>query len=75
MKTNTEFKLQTYYKSELAMMYFPQSDKRNAVQNLKRWIRKCTQLTRELKVAGYMPTRKFYSRREVELIVKYLGEP
>ena len=70
-----EFEPRIYAKGELAMLYFPNHSKVNAARNLHRWITHCKGLMQELLAAGYSATRRFYSRREVEVIVKYLGEP
>ena len=34
-----EFKIRTYGKSELAMMYFPKLSKRAAAQKLRTWVK------------------------------------
>ena len=70
-----EFEYRVYTKGELAMLYFPTHSKYNASRNLHRWIINCKDLMRELEDAGYSSTRRFYSRKEVEAIAKYLGEP
>lgn len=70
------FVLRSYRKQELAMLYFPDADKQSATRSMRRWILQCTNLNQQLMaVTGYNPKRKFYSRREVELIVEYLGLP
>ena len=69
------FHLRMYRKQELAMMYFPDLSKESAGKNLRRWIHKCTELCREQEALGYDKNRKFYLKREVRLIVEYLGEP
>lgn len=77
MEETEKFVVRCYGKSELASMYFPDLRREMAGQKLKRWIRKCTDLSNELNKAEYgcrMQTRA-YSAREVRLIVHYLGEP
>ena len=69
------FKYRIYTKGELAMLYFPTHSKLNASRNLHRWIMNCKGLKEELLSYGYTTTRRFYSKREVEAIVRYLGEP
>ena len=69
------FHLHAYRKNELALMYFPDLCKQSAGKNLRRWIKNCTELYSELQAEGYDKNRKFYLRREVELIVHYLGLP
>ena len=46
-----------------------------ALQNLYRWIRRIPRLTEELNATGYNKYRHCYLKQEVEIIVKYLGEP
>lgn len=71
------FVVKCYGKSELAQMYFPGLRRETAVQKLKRWIRKCSELSGELNKEeyGYRVQTRTYSAREVRLIVHYLGEP
>lgn len=40
-----------------------------------RWIKQCAELERELERSGYQKNRKFFLKSEVELIVRFLGEP
>lgn len=42
---------------------------------LGRWIKQCAELERELERSGYQKNRKFFLKSEVELIVRFLGEP
>ena len=72
---NEEFKLRIYAKGELAMLYFPSRSKEAATRMLLRWIHNCKGLVKELKKYGYGSPRRFYTKKEVETIVKYLGEP
>lgn len=70
------FVLRSYRKQELAMLYFPDADKKCATRSMRRWILQCKELNNQLmNVEGYNPKRKFYSRAEVALIVDYLGLP
>lgn len=69
------FALKVYRKNELARLYFPQADKKSALQGLMRWIKRCEGLEKALETAGYDKNRKFFLKPEVELIVKFLGEP
>lgn len=69
------FRMRVYRKSELARMYFPYAGNKTALQNLARWIGHCTELGKALEQVGYDKNRKFYLKPEVELIVKFLGEP
>lgn len=64
-----------YRKNELARLYFPQADKKMALQGLSRWIKQCAELEKALEASGYNKKRKFFLKAEVEIIVKFLGEP
>ena len=70
-----EFKIKIYNKGELAMLYFPDRSKANASRMFLRWMNQCKGLIPELQKHGYGSPRRFYSHKEVEIIVKYLGEP
>jgi hypothetical protein len=64
-----------YPKSELAMLYMPGISPQSATRTLNRWIAKCTMLQAELAQLKYNPRRHTLLKREVEAIVKHLGEP
>ena len=70
-----EFKIRPYTKKELALMYFPNSQPRTAVNHLMAWINRCTQLRTELHEMGYHANCKTFTPREVRAIVAHLGEP
>ena len=59
------FRIRTYSKVELSMLYNPTSCLSNAI-NL---------LCEELAAVGYNKYRRNFTPKEVSLIVKYLGEP
>lgn len=68
--------IRSYRKSELALMYFPESEtKEGALSNLKSWIKGNKELSNELKLCGMPPRKKSYTPKEVALIFHYLGEP
>lgn len=69
------FQLHAYRKQDLAMMYFPDESKDGATRSLRRWIVQCPELLDQLMVEGYNKRLRFYTRREVELIIEYLGLP
>ncbi len=69
------FKIRAYSKKELALMYFPDSQPRTAVNHLMAWIRRCTSLWQQLQGMGYQTTCKAFTPREVRAIVEQLGEP
>ena len=65
------FKIQQYGKSELALMYFPGAvTASGALSNLNYWIRCNKTLTKALQDCS-----KFFTPKEVSLIIKHLGEP
>ena len=71
----SEFTIKTYAKSELALLYFPNSAPHVALNRLNSWIRRCQPL-RESLDACYQPRHaKFFSAQAVRHIVEYLGEP
>lgn len=69
------FTLRTYNKTELALLYAPQSTPSTATKNLRRWISHCTPLQQELASLRYNPRRHTFLKPEVEAIIRHLGEP
>ena len=69
------FIIRAYTKKELALMYFPESMPRTAVNHLMAWINRCTQLLEQLQATGYQSTCKAFTPRQVKAIVEHLGEP
>ena len=70
-----DFKIRAYTKKELALMYFPDSNPRSAVNHLMAWIHRCPELWSKLQAMGYYVNSKGFTPREVRVIVEYLGEP
>lgn len=70
-----DFIIAAYTKKELALMYFPKSMPRTAVNHLMEWIKKCTPLWQKLQAMGYQKTSKAFSPKQTKAIVEYLGEP
>ena len=70
-----DFKIRPYTKKELALMYFPNSQPRTAVNHLMSWVHRCTQLWAKLQKMGYHPNSKAFTPRQVRAIVEHLGEP
>ena len=72
----TDFSIRSYSKKELALCYFPSSENpHTAVNHLMSWVNRCTPLRRALEELGYEKTSKWFSPRQVRLIVEFLGEP
>ena len=69
------FKLQSYNKVDLALLYNPHSGDAAALQTLSRWMRRNESLMAELQAVGYNKYRHSFLKQEVSIIVKYLGEP
>ncbi len=60
----------------LAAAYFPDTDPVEAVRRLRRWIRRCRPLYRQLtQENASFDGRQLFTVREVRLIMEYLGEP
>ena len=69
------FNIKPYTKKELALLYFPSTDPHVAVNRLMMWVKRCHELHHALVEQGYKKNVKWLSTREVEMIVKWLGEP
>jgi len=67
--------IRSYPKQELAQLYFPGALPHSAVNRLTSWIRRCQPLSDRLAACNMSKHSKFYSARQVALIVEYLGEP
>jgi hypothetical protein len=71
-----QFTIKSYSKAELALLYFPDANSTHvAVNRLMSWIKHCTPLWEDLQRQGYRKTTKWFSPREVRLIVEHIGEP
>ena len=68
-------KIRCYSKQELATIYFPDADPHVAVNRLNGWIKRCRPLHEALQQCSLGKYSKFFSARQVALIVEYLGEP
>lgn len=67
--------LRPYTKSELATMYFPIGSTSNALRRLNRYIHHAHGLLPALLATGYRTNDRHFTRRQVQLIFEYLGEP
>ncbi len=74
-KMEKEFRIKTYTKKELALMYFPESLPQQAVKHLMSWVKKCKPLWLLLQESGYRPSSKSFTPRQVKDIAEHLGEP
>ena len=78
MCVNFQFSIMTirpYTKSELATMYFPIGSTSNALRRLNRYIHHAHGLLPALLATGYRTNDRHFTRRQVQLIFEYLGEP
>ena len=67
--------LHSLTKSELATMYFPIGSTSNALRRLNRYINNAHGLLPALLATGYRVNDRHFTRRQVQLIFEYLGEP
>ena len=72
---NKKFVRRAYGKSELALMYFPYSTPHCAVNHLMSWLNRCQPLSEQLMATGYTKSAKYFTPRQVEIIVGFIGEP
>ena len=69
------FVIRAYSKKELALMFFPDSTPRVAVNHLMALIRRCDMLWDELQETGYKTSSKVFTPRQVRAIVDWIGAP
>ncbi len=67
--------IKSYPKSELALMYFPDSDPHVATNHLAQWIKRCPPLVAALASCYQSRHAKYFSAQAVRYIIEYLGEP
>lgn len=67
--------LRSYDKAELALLYFPKSSPKVAINRLTRWIKRDPQLVASLNGCHVSKFAKYYSRQQVQLIVDFLSDP
>jgi Domain of unknown function (DUF4248) len=70
-----QFKIKSYAYCELALLYFPNSNKNSASTQLGRWIRQNENLRNQLYELDYKPRKKILTPSQVRLIVNFFGEP
>ncbi|MBE6287819.1 MAG: DUF4248 domain-containing protein [Mediterranea massiliensis] len=63
------------YFAELAMHYFPNSNQKSAVQQLRRWIDNDVELSEELKRLYFMPRQRALTPKQYNAIIEHLGNP
>ena len=67
--------LHSLTKSELAQLYFPGAPRSSALRLLHKYITTAHGLLPALEQVGYTRTSRRLTRRQVQLIFEYLGEP
>jgi hypothetical protein len=72
---NEQFKIRTYGFGELAQLYFPNITKKSASAQFGRWIRLNNSLNNQLNQSGFFPGIRILTPRQVEIIIKTIGEP
>ncbi len=70
-----KFKIKSYGYGELAQMYFPTITKQSATVQFRRWIRINNKLLDELGLAGFKRYQKMLTPKQVEIIIRHIGEP
>lgn len=70
-----KFKVRAFGYGELAQIYFPQITKQSATVQFRRWIRINEDLQKELKASGFKRFQKLLTPKQVEIIIKFIGEP
>lgn len=71
-----DIKIRAYGKSELALLYFPTANSSHtAVNHLMAWVKKIPEVVEGLRKLGYRKSAKYFTSREVQLIVDFLGYP
>jgi hypothetical protein len=69
------FVLRSYGYGELALLYFPNSTKKSATTQLRRWIRRNVELHRTLNQLGFAERQRILTPRQVEVVIRFMGEP
>lgn len=75
MNMNKPFTIRTYDKTELARLYLGRFSDRVALRRFNEWLQRSPQLWQALKQMGVDHSTRYYTPRQVEVIVEHLGEP
>lgn len=65
----------TYNITDLAMAYYDSADQANARRRLNYALRTYPELWEELKKANYHTRQRYFTPKQYELVVRFLGEP
>ena len=69
------FRLKTYGRTELALIYSPNLTPKGALARLNGWIRLYPGLEQQLKATGFKWSQRYFTPAQVSLITEALGEP
>lgn len=75
MREESVFSIRAYHKSDLALLYHPGMCGRSAMNKMRRWINRNSELKRRMKEAEVSPLTHQYTPRQVAILVEFLGEP
>jgi len=75
MDSNDSFCYGVITKNQLAQLYFPERSIASARRKINYWIRHNQELTECLAKTGYSPRNLVLTPAQVNLIMRYLGEP
>ncbi len=70
-----DFRIRTYGRTELALVYFPKASPECAWRSFKRWLIIYPGLARKLGMEEQRAPPRFFTPRQVEEIVEALGAP
>lgn len=70
-----DFLIKAYGWQELAVLYAPELTPESASKRLGYWIRYHPNLSQALQEAGWKKGQRVLTPLQVEVIIKYLGEP
>jgi hypothetical protein len=69
------FKIKSYGYGELALLYFPNSTKKSASVQFRRWIIFNKKLENNLLETGYQRGKRVFTPKQVQIIIEALGSP
>ena len=67
--------IKSYGVSEFAMLYFPHQTPTAAYKTMRRWINLAPGLKERLAEAGYRQFNKYYTPKQVRILIDHFGEP
>ena len=74
-KESEEFKIRPYLKSDLAQLYLPYLPAEAALRKMQKWIRNNPAFHAELYSGMEGKNEQAFSKRQVEVVVRYLDPP